>query len=259
MNMWQPDGTGVDAKIGVLTPHMDPVPESELMALAPQGVSIHAARVPLGMVGPDGKIIPIVGPDIARAFSEPPEVDHAVSLLAPLELSAIIYGFTSSSYILGVNDDLQLKARLEARSNGTPVITQSMALIQALNALNSTRISLIHPPWFTEEMDELGVKYFGCQGFDVVSHGSANLRSDYGEITPEQLHNYALNQVPDNADTLVIGGGGFRAIGAINELEKSLNRPVISANQASMWAALNIAGVDVQNSSYGRLFHLTSK
>ena len=90
MNMWQPDGTGVDAKIGILTPHMDPVPESELMALAPQGVSIHAARVPLGMVGPDGKIIPIVGPDIARAFSEPPEVDHAVSLLAPLELSAII-------------------------------------------------------------------------------------------------------------------------------------------------------------------------
>ena len=254
--MWQPDGAGVDAKIGILTPHMDPVPESELMALAPQGVSIHSARVPLGMVGPDGEIIPSVGPDIARAFSEPPEVDHAVSLLAPLELSAIIYGFTSSSYILGVNDDLQLKARLERRSNGAPVITQSMALVQALNALKSKSICLIHPPWFTEEMDELGVKYFESQEFDVVGHGSANLRNDYGEITPEQLHRYALSQVPDNADTLVIGGGGFRAIGAINELEKSLNRPVISANQASMWAALNVAGVNAKDSPYGQLFQL---
>ena len=256
--MWQPDGAGLDAKIGVLTPHMDPVPESELMALAPPGVSIHAARVPLGIVGPDGEIIPVVGPDIAKAFSEPPGVDQAVSLLAPLKLSAIIYSFTSSSYILGVEKDLSLVSRLEERSNGAPVITQSMALVQALNALNSKSISLIHPPWFTEEMDALGVKYFESQEFDVVGHGSANLRSDYGEITPEDLHHYALNQVPDNADALVIGGGGFRSIGAINKLEKSLNRPVVSANQASMWAALNIAGVNTQDLNYGRLFQLTS-
>ncbi len=70
--MWQPDGAGARARIGVLTPHLDPVPESEFQALAPEGVSIHAARVPLGMVGPDGEIIPRVDPDIARAFSQPP-------------------------------------------------------------------------------------------------------------------------------------------------------------------------------------------
>jgi maleate isomerase len=254
--MWQPDGAGLNAKIGVLTPHLDPVPESELMVLAPHGVSIHAARVPLGMVGPDGEIIPVVGPDIAKAFSEPPEVDQAVSLLAPLNLNAIIYSFTSSSYVLGIDNDFALKSRLERRSNGAPVITQSMALVQALKALNSKSICLIHPPWFTEEMDALGVKYFESQGFDVVGHGSANLRNDYGEITPEQLHRYALNQVADNADTLVIGGGGFRAIGAIKELEKSLNRPGLSANQASMWAALNVAGVNAKDSPYGQLFQL---
>jgi hypothetical protein len=33
---------------------MDGVPESEFNAMAPIGVSIHAARVPLGIVGPDG-------------------------------------------------------------------------------------------------------------------------------------------------------------------------------------------------------------
>ena len=80
------------------------------------------------------------------------------------------------------------------------------------------------------------------------------MRSDYGEIEPEQLHSYALDQVPDNADTLVIGGGGFRAIGAINELESSLGRPVISANQASMWVALEVSGVTTGDSAYGRLF-----
>ena len=252
--MWQPDGSGNLAKIGILTPHLDPVPESELAALAPEGVSIHAARVPLGMIGPDGEIIPVVGPDIAKAFSEPPEVDHAVSLLAPLDLDAIIYGFTSSSYILGLDSEIQLKNRLEERSGGAPVIIQCLAILQALKVLDSRRVSLIHPPWFTDEMDQLGVKYYESQGFEVVSHSSAKLRSDYGEITPEQLHAYVLDHVPDNADSLVIGGGGFRAIGSIKALEQSLDRPVLSANQASMWAALNMAGITFSSASYGRIF-----
>jgi maleate cis-trans isomerase len=44
--MWQPDGWGWRARIGVLTPHGDIGPEAEFRAMAPEGVSIHAARVP---------------------------------------------------------------------------------------------------------------------------------------------------------------------------------------------------------------------
>jgi hypothetical protein len=44
-NIWQPDGSGWRARIGVLTPHFDPVPESEFWTMAPEGVSVHAARV----------------------------------------------------------------------------------------------------------------------------------------------------------------------------------------------------------------------
>ena len=125
--MWQPDGAAPLGKIGVLTPHLDPVPETELQAMAPQGVSIHATRVPLGMIGPDGKIIPTIGPEAAKAFSEPPAVDQAVDLLAPLELNSIVYCFTSSSYILGSQNDSLLKTRLEERSNGTPIVIQTPA------------------------------------------------------------------------------------------------------------------------------------
>ena len=72
MSKWMPDGSGTRARIGVLTPHMDAVPESEFQALAPAGVSIHSARVPLGMVGSDGEIIPHVDAEIAKAFADPP-------------------------------------------------------------------------------------------------------------------------------------------------------------------------------------------
>src|SRR5215211_183662 len=42
--MWQADGWGWRARLGVLMQHADVGPESELRAMAPEGVSIHAAR-----------------------------------------------------------------------------------------------------------------------------------------------------------------------------------------------------------------------
>jgi maleate isomerase len=53
----------------------------------------------------------------------------------------------------------------------------------------------------------------------------------------------------------VIGGNGFRAVGAIAALEQTLERPVVTANQALLWAALNAAGADPSAvTSYGRIF-----
>jgi maleate isomerase len=81
---WQPDGAGSLARIGVLTPHFDPVPESEMWAMAPAGVSVHAARVLCCRGG-------------ARAFHEPPNVDDAAEHLSGLTPRVILYAWTTSS------------------------------------------------------------------------------------------------------------------------------------------------------------------
>ena len=252
--MWRRDGAAYRARIGVLTPHLDPVPESEFQAMAPEGVSIHAARVPLGMIGPGGEIVAHVDADIARAFSEPPALDDAAALLSAVQPKAVVYAFTSSSYILGAEADARLKARLEARVGGIPVVIQTAALTAALRALPARRLALIHPPWFSPELDALGAAYFRSCGFDVVHSAPAALRSDFGEIRPRQIFDWAMSHVPDRAEAVVIGGSGFRAIGAIEALEEALERPVLSANQAAFWRALRAAGVKNGVSHYGRIF-----
>ncbi|MDJ0955932.1 MAG: hypothetical protein QNI91_03685 [Arenicellales bacterium] len=252
--MWQPDGAAPLGKIGVLTPHLDPVPETEFQAMTPNGVSIHAARVPLGMIGADGKIVPTIGPEVAKAFSEPPAVDQAVDLLAPLELNSVVYCFTSSSYILGSRNDSVLKARLEERSNGIPVVIQTSAIVSALRALSIQRISLMHPPWYTPELDDMGATYFKGEGFEVIYHSPAHIHREYGDPAPEKIFSWAIDHTPDEADALVIGGGGFRAIGVVSALETKLDRPVITANQASFWCALSIAGISHPIREYGRIF-----
>src|SRR3954464_7016104 len=106
---WRRDGAASLARFGVLTPDFDPVPESEMSAMAPAGVSIHGARM---RRQPGG----------ARAFAEPPGVDDAVELLAAAAPRAILFAYTSSSYALGAASDDSVQARLENRSGKIPVL-----------------------------------------------------------------------------------------------------------------------------------------
>src|SRR5258708_818687 len=90
-SMWQADGWGWRARLGVLPPHHDPVQEAELWAMAPAGVSISAARVPLGWVPASASVAPKTGDEAARAFAEPPLVDDAAELLAAGPVQVIVY------------------------------------------------------------------------------------------------------------------------------------------------------------------------
>src|SRR5262245_65854486 len=94
---WPADGAGTVARFGVLTPDFDPVPESELWAMVPRGISIHAARV----VAKPG-----------ASFVEAPAIDVAVDHLVRLKPRAILLGYTSSSYALGAEADARVRARL---------------------------------------------------------------------------------------------------------------------------------------------------
>lgn len=166
--MWQPDGWA-QTRIGVLTPHADVGPESEFGAMAPDGISIHSARVPFGAYRPVGAIDRTIADDPVRAFVDPPLVDDAADLLASAPLHAIVFGFTSSSYVRGSADDAKLKARLETRTRGIPVVIPCAAAVTALIALGAKRLALINPPWFSTEMDQQGARYFQNQGWRLRS------------------------------------------------------------------------------------------
>jgi len=238
-NVWQPDGSGLRARIGVLTPHNDPVPESEFWTMAPEGVSVHAARVLLADT---------------RTFANPPHPDDATELLAALPLHAIVFAFTTSSYLMGAEGDQALKVRLEKRSNAIPVLFPCTAAVAAFRALGVRRIALIHPPWFADDVNQLGMAYFRGQGFDVTYASQVHPPRKFTEVYPEELYDWARKHVPAGAEAVFYGGNGLRAIGVISALEEDLGRPVLTANQVAFWYALRQSGVGAPVNGYGRLF-----
>jgi maleate isomerase len=253
--MWQPDGWGFRARIGVLTPHGDIGPECELSAMAPDGVSVHAARIPLGVfaVGreADRKSDPL---EHYRAFAAPPLPEQAAELLAAAPLHVIAFAFTSSSYVRGPDEDAALKTRLEAVTGGIPVVVTCSSAVLALHTLGVRRLAITNPPWFTEEVDRHGVEYFRARGFEIVASGPAGLPRAQREIHAGAVYEWVRAHTPASAEAVFIGGNGLRAVGAIQALEEDLGRPVLTANQVALWHALSVAGTRVPVTGYGQIF-----
>src|SRR5947209_1709426 len=94
---WRADGWEAKVGIGVLTPHTDVGPESELRAMAPPTVGIVASRVDFGAMAAGGVMDPTIPLGPVRAFAEPPYVDEAAELLADAPIDVIAFAFTSSA------------------------------------------------------------------------------------------------------------------------------------------------------------------
>jgi maleate isomerase len=221
-------------------PDFDPVPESELWAMAPRGVSLHTSRVVAK---------PYAG------FVEAPAIDEAVDRLVRVRPRAILLGYTSSSYALGAEADARVRARLEDRAKGIRVIFPSLAATAALGELGVQRVSLVHPGWWTETANDQARAYWGSAGFDVVQCVRMEpLRADFAEIAPSAVVDFISARLPREAQAVFIGGNGMRAVGAIKALEARLRKPVLSANQIILWDALRMVGQAGRVTNYGSIF-----
>ena len=244
--MWRRDGAGWRARIGLLTPHFDPVPETEFQAMALPGVSIHAARVPLGTFDSDGNFsLNVARARPVRLRSLPTSI--TAQRFASIPASVIVCAYTGSSYVLGADGDDALKARLETRTRGS-IVSPMPTCCLALRALGARR-SLIHPPWFSADLDESGVTYFLNRGFEAVHHAPAPLRSDFGEVAPAQIYDW-LRTVPASARRWSLE----RQWSARHWRDRGTGagcRPaVLSANQVAFW--LHLAGIEASVGNYGR-------
>jgi maleate isomerase len=237
-------------RVGVLTPHAALGPEAELPAMAPGRVVTCVARSSADDAGAEARPTTPSGP---RALTALPFLDEPAELLGQSALDVTVYASTSSGYALGLDTELAVVSRLSRRI-GMPVVATCASAVRALRVLDIARVALVHPPWFDDELNELGAHYFEGQGFDVVSSGSAALPRDPRRIEADAVCAWTAQHVDDDAEVVFIGGNGFRAAGAIAALEAAIDRPVLTANQVLLWSLLRKTGAAVQVTGYGRLF-----
>ena len=239
--------------VGVLTPHAAAGPEAEFPDMVPGKVVTQVSRIP--SVGASGAApgTPPTSPSGLRALTAPSILDEAAAVFAPGSVDVIGHASTSTGYAIGFDAETEMLDRLSQRC-GLPVTGTCLSTVAALRAFDIERVELVHPPWFEDELHALGAAYFRSQGFAVLASGPADLPNDPSRVEPDAVVEWISRHVSDEAEAVVIGGNGFRAAGAIAQLEGRLGRLVIESNQVLLWSILDTTDADLGVDGYGRLF-----
>jgi len=126
---------GWRTRLGFLVPPGNPTVETEMIALAPKGVSLHFHRMTARGIGGS------VDGQSERNQMMIDNLDSSIELLAMVEPDVIVLAHTATSYYLGREGESDLLARLE-KSTGKRVITAFGSVLRALERLNVRRLAL---------------------------------------------------------------------------------------------------------------------
>lgn len=235
------------ARIGVVVPVTNTNLEPDMGLLRPDGVSVHFARAG----GYDLDAVP--DSDQMRQFALS-SLDQVVSDLSAVRPDLILYGCTSATLAHGPAFDREFCDSIKARA-GVGAATAAGALVNALTFLGAQKIAFSSP--YVAALNDEAIGFLDQSGFETVSRKDVEEDlGNYGQgaLTPDEV--YALGQAADSpqADALVLSCTEMRSVEAINALERDLAKPVVTSNQAMMFTACVMLGLEPASvPKFGRL------
>jgi maleate cis-trans isomerase len=238
---------GWRARLGFLVPPGNPTVEAEMIAMAPEGVSLHFHRMVAH--GTPGSL----SGQSERNRSMVENIDSGIELLAMVKPSVITIAHTATSYHLGRRGEAELLDRIK-RATGRRVVTAFGSVVQALERLNIRKLALGTP--YSTEVTLQGKAHLEAHGFEIVKFDNLKGYENIYDTTAENA--YALARLVDTKDNeaVFLSGTGMPTVSVLELLERDLGKPVFSSASAMMWHALRIAGVGQPITGYGRLLTL---
>ncbi len=241
MNDWR-------ARIGFLIPPTNPTVEKEMFELAPQGVSVHFAR--MVAKGPVGTLDNLH----QRAASHIEHLAQTIEMLASVEPDVIVLAHTATSYILGPKGERELTVRME-KLTGIPFISALGSAVKAFEVMGLKKIAI--GTAYDQALTLKGKSTLQAHGLQVV-HAEClpDVKSIFDE-TDKRVYSLAKSANRAQAQAVFLSGVGLPTISLLEALEDDLNKPVISSCSAMMWNAMRVAGVGAPVFGYGGLLEDT--
>ena len=229
------------ARIGLIIPSSNRLTEPQFNRYAPPGVDIHVTR--LRMTGKHRKPLN----ELKRSLVE------AAEALSDVDPGIIVFHCTANSMENGLAQEAAIIDTVE-HASGCPTLTTAQAITQAFNHFAIRKLVLISP--YVQATNEHEVQYLNEAGYTVVHELGLGLESHgYSAVTPEQWKRIVRENARMDADGYFLSCTNTRMIEAIPEIEREMDKPVISSNQATLWACLKRLGISHSDDMLGRLFN----
>ena len=217
--------------VGVVAP-FDLALDRELWRWAPDNVSLYVTRT---------AFVPIpVTVELASMVSDEAAVHSATrDLLAP-EPEVVAYACTSGSFVNGAAGERALQEVM--REAGAPAaVTSAGALVRALEVLGASRIAIATP--YVESVTERLHHFLSEYGIDVVASVGLGLLGQIWKVNYRQVVDIVRSADRPEAEAMFISCTNLPTYDIIGPLEQELGKPVLTANQVTIWAALQEMGL----------------
>jgi maleate isomerase len=218
------------SRIGLIAP-FDLELDREYWRFVDDAVSVHITRT-AHVSGP-------VGIGLADAVADGEEMTRTTRSLVAARPGVVAYACTSGSFIHGVSGEARLRETI-LRAGAPRAVTTSGALLEALAALGAERVALATP--YVDDLAERLRAFVIAAGHRPVSLVSMGLEGDIAHVDASRVMELARRADHRDADALFLACTNLPTFDLIEELEASLGRPVLTANQVTMWSALRAIG-----------------
>ncbi|MEQ3539557.1 hypothetical protein WHI96_12040 [Pseudonocardia tropica] len=217
-------------RVGVVVPY-DFALDREMWRWVPERVTLHVTRTPFVATPADAAQ--------ARLISDPAMVRRAAGdVLAPGP-AVVAYSCTSGSFVGGVAGEAALREAVLGA--GAPAaVTTAGSLVAACAELGVTRLAVATP--YVDDLTELLADFLAGSGVDTVARHGLGLLGHIWTTTPEQVAAAVRAADHPDAQAVFVSCTNLPTYDAIAVLERELGKPVLTANQVTMWAALRAAG-----------------
>ncbi|MFE3443926.1 maleate cis-trans isomerase [Nocardia sp. NPDC059180] len=191
-------------------------------------------------------------------LGSPDKLRHGARLLASHRPAAVVWACTSGSFVFGPEGAREQVRQLSAVA-GVPASSTSIAFVEAARALSVRTVAVAAS--YPDEVARLFVDFLADAGITVVAMSSASIdtAAEVGTLTSEQVLELAVNNDHPDAQALLIPDTAMHTLAVLPRLEEALGKPVLTANQVTVWEGLRLCATTRHCTEFGALFTGTSR
>lgn len=216
--------------VGVVVP-FDMELDGELWRWVPSDIDLLITRTPF--------VDAAVDVDLVRTLADTFPVANATRDLTTGRARTVAYACASASFIGGAQGESELREAM--KSHGAHhAVTTSGAIVEALAHVGATRVALATP--YVVTLSAYLESFLAEYHIETLAHGA--LGFDHEIWAVDQYRTAELIREVDRpgAEAIVLSCTNLASYDIIAPLERELGKPIITANQATMWATLRRLG-----------------
>tara|TARA_B100001123_G_scaffold98366_1_gene113166 strand:- start:1750 stop:2526 length:777 start_codon:yes stop_codon:yes gene_type:complete len=244
-------------RLGLITPSGNTTMEDDFHRWMPPDVKLHVARISGDLLSDAEKL---TLSDESIELESLQAMGNSLHIpakdLSDATVDVIGFGCTGASFLNGPGYDNDISDRIETASGGIKAVVAAKAVVDSLNYLGVENIAICSP--YTDVLNQRLLSYYSLSGFNVVNFASntqLDMTYDSYDSAIEMVVKLALDVNCEEADAIFISCTAFEgAAEAIENLEATTGKPVITSNQAVLWRCMKIMDINIEIPGTGSLF-----